>query len=145
MEPAADDPYRLARFVGAQDRAGTYPQALAELRRGRKSGHWMWFVFPQIRGLGQSATSREFALSGLPEAGAYLDHQILGPRLIECARLVADIKDKGAVDIFGPVDAMKLHSSMTLFALAAPEVPVFRVVLNSYFDGLDDEQTIQRL
>ena len=99
------DPYRLERFVAAQDQGGTYQQAVAELRRGRKTSHWMWFVFPQIAGLGLSAVSRQYAISGLDEARAYLAHPVLGPRLRECAAIVAGTEGRSAEAIFGPVDA----------------------------------------
>ena len=139
------DPYRLERFVAAQDRGGTYERAVAELRRGTKVSHWMWFVFPQIAGLGFSATSKEYAISGLDEARSYLRHPVLGPRLRECARVVADAGDMTAEKIFGPVDAMKLRSSMTLFAAADPGEPVFAEVLDKYFRGERDEATLSRL
>jgi uncharacterized protein (DUF1810 family) len=135
----------LSRFVEAQDAGGTYRQALAELRAGRKRGHWMWFVFPQIAGLGQSATSRHYAISGLPEARAYLADPVLGPRLVECARALAALPTDDAVAVLGPVDAQKLRSSMTLFARAAPEEPAFREVLAKYFGGVGDEATTGRL
>ena len=140
-----DDPYRLARFTAAQDSNGTYQRAVAELRAGRKVSHWMWFVFPQITGLGFSATSREFAISSLAEAQAYLRHPVLGPRLVESARIVAGTEDKSAEQIFGPVDALKLRSSMTLFAAAAPDERVFGEVLEKYFGGAPDEATLARL
>jgi uncharacterized protein (DUF1810 family) len=147
------DPWRLERFVAAQDRGGTYQQAVAELRAGAKVSHWMWFVFPQIAGLGMSATSREYAISSVAEARAYLAHPLLGPRLRECAQLVADTEGRSAERIFGPVDAVKLCSSVTLFAAAADEaaVPggaggsVFRVVLAKYFGGVPDAATVSRL
>jgi uncharacterized protein (DUF1810 family) len=135
-----DDPYELSRFVDAQQSRGTYDRALAELRRGRKASHWMWFVFPQVAGLGRSAMSRQYALSSLDEARAYLAHPVLGARLRECAQVVAD-SAPGAVAIFGSVDAMKLRSSMTLFLRAAPNEPVFRQVLEKHFDGVADEAT----
>ena len=146
VSEAAADPYRLERFVGAQDRGGTYERAVAELRAGAKAGHWMWFVFPQIAGLGQSATSREFAITSLDEARAYLAHPVLGPRLRECARIVEDTEGRSAERIFGGIDAMKLRSSATLFA-AADQDPgsVFRAVLAKYFDGRPDEATASRL
>lgn len=139
------DPYRLERFVEAQDRGGTYELAVAELRHGVKTGHWMWFVFPQIAGLGFSAMSREYAISGLDEARGYLQHPVLGPRLRECARIVAGAGDTTAERIFGSVDAMKLRSSMTLFAAADPDEPVFAEVLAKYFDGAPDDATLARL
>ena len=140
-----DDPYRLERFAQAQDAGGTYQRAVAELRAGRKVSHWMWFVFPQIAGLGFSAMSQRYAISGLAEARAYLDHPVLGPRLAECARIVAGTEGSTADDIFGPVDAMKLRSSMTLFAAAAPGEPVFREILTTYFGGVPDDATLARL
>jgi Uncharacterized conserved protein len=139
-----DDPYFLERFVIAQNRDGTYDRAIEELRRGRKTSHWMWFVFPQIAGLGQSATSRQFAISSLEEARAYLGHTALGPRLIECADLVSKPQSATAEQIFGDVDAQKLHSSMTLFLRAAPDEPLFAQVLDQYFDGLPDSATDER-
>jgi uncharacterized protein (DUF1810 family) len=148
MKPAPtsspDDPYRLGRFVEAQSRSHAYAEAVSELRQGYKRGHWMWFVFPQIAGLGQSVISREFAISSLAEAKAYLQHPVLGPRLIECARLVAAVVDTNATQMFGPVDAMKLRSSMTLFAHAAPDIPVFRTMLDRYFAGAEDLRTTRR-
>jgi uncharacterized protein (DUF1810 family) len=139
------DPFKLDRFVTAQNAGGTYGQAVEELRRGRKVSHWMWFVFPQIAGLGQSQMSRTYAISSLDEAKAYLRHPVLGPRLVECARLVANSKASTAEDLFGDIDAQKLHSSMTLFMRAAPAEPPFRQVLARYFDGLPDVATDQRL
>ncbi|GAA1218875.1 DUF1810 domain-containing protein [Pseudonocardia alaniniphila] len=139
------DPFDLDRFVDAQDDGGTYDQALRELRAGRKRSHWMWFVFPQIAGLGLSETSRRFAISGLAEAQAYLAHPVLGPRLIESASALADLDGVSAVQVFGPVDAQKLRSSMTLFARAAPEQQVFLDVLARYFRGEPDEATTSRL
>jgi uncharacterized protein (DUF1810 family) len=136
-----DDPYDLGRFVTAQDAGGTYGHATAELRRGRKTSHWMWFVFPQIAGLGQSPTSRRFAISSLAEARAYLAHPVLGPRLTECAGIVAQTPGRTAEQIFGDLDAQKLHSSVTLFLRADPGAPVFASVLDRYFDGLPDPAT----
>jgi uncharacterized protein (DUF1810 family) len=140
-----DDPWRLERFVTAQDRGGTYQRAVAELRAGAKASHWMWFVFPQVAGLGFSAMSQEYAISGLEEARAYLQHPVLGPRLRECTRVVAEAGDMTAEKIFGSVDAMKLRSSMTLFAAAAPEEAVFAEVLTKYFGGARDDATLARL
>ena len=140
-----DDPYRLERFAAAQERAGTYRQAVAELRAGSKRSHWMWFVFPQITGLGSSAIAREFAIGSLAEARAYLAHPVLGPRLAECSRILADADGATATEIFGPIDALKLRASMTLFAAAAPEKQVFTDVLAAYFDGKPDEATLARL
>jgi uncharacterized protein (DUF1810 family) len=140
-----DDPYRLERFTAAQDHGGTYQRAVAELRAGRKVSHWMWFVFPQIEGLGFSAMARQYAISSLAEARAYLDHPVLGPRLREAAGVVAAAEDTTAERIFGPVDAMKLRSSMTLFAAADPDEPAFAAVLGKYFDATPDEATLARL
>jgi uncharacterized protein (DUF1810 family) len=140
-----DDPYNLDRFLTAQNDGGTYDQALAELRGGSKRGHWMWFVFPQIAGLGQSATSRLYAISSLAEARAYLRHPVLGPRLIECADAVAGLKNRTAGQIFGGIDAQKLHSSVTLFLHAAPGETVFRKILDQYFQGQPDPATDELL
>jgi uncharacterized protein (DUF1810 family) len=139
------DPYDLARFLAAQDRDATYHQAYDELRAGRKTGHWMWFVFPQLEGLGRSAMSRRFAISTLAEAAAYLGHPVLGPRLIECTQIVGTVPASSAESIFGGVDARKLHSSMTLFARADPTQPVFRQVLDRFFEGAPDPATEQLL
>ena len=136
-----DDPYHLDRFVAAQDAGQTFRQAIAELRQGRKTGHWMWFVFPQIAGLGHSPTSRLYAISSLAEARAYLAHPMLGPRLAECAEVVCGVQDRSAEQIFGGIDAQKLRSSATLFALADPAAQVFRRVLDQYFDGEPDPAT----
>jgi uncharacterized protein (DUF1810 family) len=136
-----DDPYELGRFVAAQDEHRTYDDAVAELRRGRKTSHWMWFVFPQIAGLGFSPTSQRYAISSLDEARAYLAHPVLGPRLIECAGVVAATQGRTAEQIFGGTDAMKLRSSVTLFLRAAPGEPVFARVLGRYFDGEPDPAT----
>jgi uncharacterized protein (DUF1810 family) len=136
------DEFDLERFVRAQDSGGTYAQALAELRNGRKVSHWMWFVFPQIAGLGRSATAREFALSSVREAQAYLDHEVLGPRLRESAAAVAAVRGRTAVQVFGSVDALKLRSSMTLFSAAAPDEPVFAEVLEGFFGGEPDKATL---
>jgi uncharacterized protein (DUF1810 family) len=140
-----DDPFDLERFVQAQDNSRTYAVALEELRRGRKASHWMWFVFPQITGLGHSAMSRTFAISSLEEARAYLGHDVLGPRLIECTGILAGEPEGTTVEqIFGSVDAQKLQSSMTLFMRAAPDEPAFRDVLDRYFEGRPDVASDQR-
>ncbi|GIF74500.1 DUF1810 domain-containing protein [Asanoa siamensis] len=138
-----DDPYRLNRFVEAQE--GVYPHALAELRDGNKRSHWMWFVFPQVAGLGRSSMAQAYAISGLDEARAYLAHPVLGPRLRECAAALADGAADDADRILGPVDALKLRSSMTLFAHAAPGEPVFRTVLDRFYAGREDDATLSRL
>ncbi len=139
------DPFALQRFVDAQDAGGTYARALAELRAGRKTSHWMWFVFPQIAGLGRSPTARAFALASQAEAEAYLAHPVLGPRLLECARTVAGLPTADADAVFGATDAMKLRSSMTLFARAAPEEPAFAQVLDRFFGGAADPATEELL
>jgi len=136
-----DDPYDLQRFVDAQDAGGSYEQALAELRAGQKRSHWIWFVFPQVAGLGQSPTSKHFAISSLGEARAYLHHPVLGPRLAESARILEDLPDRDAEHIFGWLDAQKLRSSMTLFLRAAPEEATFGAVLGKYFGGEPDPAT----
>ncbi len=133
----------LSRFVEAQ--AGSYDRALAELRAGRKAGHWMWFVFPQVAGLGRSPTAQHYAIGDLDEARAYLAHPVLGPRLVECARALRDLPGDAAAAVLGPVDAVKLRSSMTLFAHADPAQPVFRAVLERYYGGREDEATTSRL
>ena len=139
------DPFGLQRFVQAQDDGGTYDQALRELRAGRKHSHWMWFVFPQVTGLGSSPMAQHYAITGVPEARAYLAHPVLGPRLVECARALTALQETDAVRVFGPVDAQKLQSSMTLFAQAALDEPVFRAVLDQYFGGEPDPGTTSRL
>jgi len=140
-----EDPYDLQRFVAAQDAGGTYDRAMAELRAGRKTSHWMWFVFPQIAGLGYSPTSRTYAITSLDEARAYLAHPVLGPRLTECAAILAGLPGRSAEQIFGDLDAQKLHSSMTLFSRAATDEPVLGQVLDRYFGGVPDSATEQRI
>lgn len=140
-----DDPYYLLRFVIAQDRDGIYDRAVEELRRGYKESHWMWFVFPQIAGLGHSTMSKQYAISSLDEAREYLRHEVLAPRLFECTDLVAGTPGNTAEDIFGEVDAQKLHSSMTLFLRADPNELRFQRVLDQYFHGLSDRATDLRL
>jgi uncharacterized protein (DUF1810 family) len=142
--PAERDPFDLDRFVTAQDTDDTYATALGELRRGRKRSHWMWFVFPQVSGLGRSAVAKHFELTGADEARAYLAHPVLGPRLLECARAMAGLAGHDAVAVLGPVDAAKLRSSMTLFGYVDQD-PVFTEVLDRYFDGQRDEETLRRL
>jgi uncharacterized protein (DUF1810 family) len=139
MQVAGD--FDLERFVRAQDEGGTYARALAELRRGRKVSHWMWFVFPQLAGLGRSGTARYYAVRSLAEAEAYLSHPVLGNRLRESCAVLAGLADRSAEDVFGGVDAAKLRSSMTLFARAAPEEQVFAKVLDRYFGGAADPLT----
>jgi uncharacterized protein (DUF1810 family) len=137
------DPFELQRFVDAQ--APVYADVLRELRAGRKTAHWMWFVFPQLAGLGHSAMAQRYAISGLDEARAYADHPILGPRLVECAEILIALPATDAVTVFGSVDAQKLHSSMTLFMTVAPGEPSFAAVLARYFSGEPDDATIRRL
>jgi uncharacterized protein (DUF1810 family) len=141
-----DDPFDLQRFVEAQDGGAAYDRALAELRAGRKTGHWMWFVFPQVAGLGRSPMAQRYAISGLEEARAFLAHPVLGERLRACARTLAELEaDRTAEEILGGIDAVKLRSSMTLFARAAPDEPAFGAVLHRYYGGAHDEATNARL
>ena len=139
METAAG--FDLERFVRAQDEGGTYERALRELQAGRKTSHWMWFVFPQIQGLGRTDRARQYAVSGLAEARAYLEHPLLGARLKESCRALLDLEGLSAADVLGDVDAMKLRSSMTLFARADPEERLFQDLLDRFFDGEPDERT----
>jgi uncharacterized protein (DUF1810 family) len=141
VSSGARDPFDLERFVAAQDAGGTYASAVAELRAGRKLGHWMWFVFPQVAGLGMSATSQRYAISSLDEARLYLAHPVLGSRLEECARILTALSGRTAREIFGSVDELKLRSSMTLFARAAPGDPLFQEVLDRYFGRAADART----
>jgi uncharacterized protein (DUF1810 family) len=135
--------FDLDRFVAAQE--GTYPAALAELRAGRKRSHWMWFVFPQIAGLGSSPAAQRYAISGLDEARAYLAHPVLGPRLIEASRALTSLDATDPVAVLGSIDALKLRSSMTLFAHAEPDQPVFAAVLAQYYGGTEDDATLARI
>ncbi len=141
------DRFGLERFVEAQE--GVYGQACAELRAGRKRSHWMWFVFPQIRGLGSSPMAVRYAISGLEEARAYLEHPVLGLRLRECVGMVAGVEGKTIEEIFGYPDDLKFHSSMTLFAKVAEEGSqsdgVFSVALGKYFGGEMDRETLERI
>lgn len=137
----ADDRFDLARFVAAQD--DCYAQALAELRAGRKASHWMWFVFPQFDGLGFSAMSRRYAIRSLDEARAYLDHELLGARLLECTAAVNRLEERSAHAIFGSPDDMKFRSSMTLFELAAGQASPFAAALDKYFAGGRDPRTLE--
>ena len=133
----------LERFVLAQ--GGVYDGVLDELRRGRKVGHWIWFIFPQVAGLGYSAMSQQYAISSLHEARAYLAHPVLGARLRECAEVVLATKGRTALEIFGPIDAVKLRSSMTLFRRADPRIAEFGDVLDAFFDGVPDPATEELL
>ena len=151
MENEGRDRFHLARFVEAQ--AGVYEQACGELRAGKKRSHWMWFVFPQIRGLGSSEMAVKYAISGREEARAYLEHSVLGPRLRECAGIVVGVEGKSVEEIFGYPDDLKFHSSMTLFdraAMLSGEVEsasesVFHEVLKKYFGVKTDQATLARL
>jgi uncharacterized protein (DUF1810 family) len=138
------DPYHLERFVEAQSH-GVHDRAAGELRAGSKTSHWMWFVFPQVAGLGSSPTSQHYAIGSLAEARAYLEHPVLGPRLVECARAVLAHPERTARQIMGSPDDVKLRSSMTLFALAADAEPVFQQVLDTFFAGERDPRTVQLL
>jgi uncharacterized protein (DUF1810 family) len=138
-----DDRFQLQRFVEAQQ--PVYAAVLTELRAGRKRSHWMWFIFPQVSGLGHSVTSQTFAVSSLAEAAAYLAHPTLGQRLRECAALVASIEGRSIDEIFGHPDDLKFHSSMTLFARAAHGEPIFAACLQKYFGGQPDPRTLARL
>jgi uncharacterized protein (DUF1810 family) len=135
----------LARFLEAQDSGGTYETALAELRAGAKRSHWMWFVFPQLAGLGRSPTAQYYAIGSLAQARAYLDHPVLGARLRESAQALLERPGSDAEAVFGGLDAMKLRSSMTLFARAAAEGSPFEQVLERYFGGRPDERTLDLL
>ena len=137
------DPFNLQRFVDAQE--GMIESVLAELQRGRKYGHWIWFIFPQLKGLGRSSTSQFYGIGSLEEAIAYLKHPVLGPRLIQCTELVNALPGHDAEGIFGEVDAMKFRSSMTLFAQADPENRIFTQALKKYFGGDTDPLTAQYL
>ncbi|KVE34597.1 DUF1810 domain-containing protein [Burkholderia sp. BDU5] len=138
-----DDPYDLQRFVDAQD--PVYAQVRDELRNGRKRSHWMWFVFPQIAGLGDSAIAQRYAISTLGEADAYLRHPLLGARLRECTRLVNDVEGHSIQTIFGYPDYLKFRSSVTLFSHATPDNAVFVDALEKYFGGEADHNTLARL
>lgn len=137
------DPFKLQRFVDAQSRV--IDQVSSELRAGRKRSHWMWYIFPQISGLGSSATARAFAISSLAEARAYLSHPVLGSRLRTCTGLVNAIEGRSIEEIFGYPDHLKFHSSMTLFARAAPDEAVFQSALQKFFGGRLDRFTLERL
>jgi len=138
-----DDPFQLQRFAAAQD--GVFDRVREELRAGRKRSHWMWFIFPQIAGLGVSPMAQFYALASLDEARAYLAHPLLGPRLRECAELVLRVEGRSLLDIFGDPDRMKFRSSMTLFERAAPLEPIFAAALDKYCGGLRDPATLDRL
>ncbi|MBB3603996.1 uncharacterized protein (DUF1810 family) [Mycolicibacterium sp. BK556] len=138
-----DDPFDLQRFVDAQDRV--YEQVLAELRAGAKRSHWIWFIFPQLTGLGNSSTARRFGIGSLAEARAYLAHPVLGPRLHECTRLVTAIENASVDAIFGWPDNLKVRSSMTLFARATDDNADFLTVLDTFYGGEEDPRTLDLL
>ena len=137
------DPFNLERFVSVH--AGVYPQVLAELSAGRKRGHWIWFIFPQMKGLGRSAQSEYYGIGSLDEAAAYARHPLLGPRLVECTQLVNQIEGLAIREILGPPDDLKFRSSMTLFARAAEDATVFNAALKKYFNAEADLQTLKLL
>ena len=137
------DPFDLGRFIQAQD--PVLAQVRRELGEGRKRSHWMWFVFPQLRGLGRSAMAQHYGIGSLAEARTYLEHPVLGPRLIECTELVNRVEGQSIHQVFGSPDDLKFHSSMTLFASAAPDAPVFCEALRKYFGGALDAPTIEKL
>ena len=136
------DPFDLERFVAAQ--AGTYETALAEIRRGRKRSHWMWFIFPQLAGLGHSAMAQRYAIQSLDEARAYLDHPLLGPRLRACVAALQHLAETDAEAVFGGIDAVKLRSSLTLFVEVSDD-PLFPAALEHWFEGKADEATLKLL
>ena len=138
-----NDLYNLQRFLSAQ--APTYDTVLTELRSGTKASHWIWFIFPQIAGLGRSATAQQFAITSLDEAKAYLQHPVLGPRLRECTQLVLDVNGRSAEEIFGYPDYLKFRSCMTLFMSASPDNMMFKDALDTYFDGQPDTLTLNLL
>jgi uncharacterized protein (DUF1810 family) len=142
-DPQFNDPYDLARFETAQ--AGIYDQALAEIRAGQKQSHWMWFIFPQLAGLGFSSMSRKYAIKSLDEARTFLAHPVLGPRLMECAEGALNVQDKSASEIFDEPDDIKLRSSATLFAQVLPAGSVFHRLLEKYFGGRPDRKTLELL
>jgi len=141
MNPA--DPFDLQRFVDAQH--GVYAQVTAELAAGAKTSHWMWFIFPQLRGLGRSSTARHYGIASLAEAQAYWRHALLGARLRECGHLLMHVRSRSALRIFGSIDALKLRSCLTLFERAAPDEPLFAELLRIYYDGERDAATVQLL
>lgn len=138
-----EDKYKLTRFLDAQNQV--YLNALSEIRKGRKQTHWMWFIFPQLKGLGKSSTANHYGITGLSEASAYLQHPVLGKHLIQISNLLLELQGKTASDIFSSPDDMKLHSSMTLFSLVEGTDQVFKEVLDKYFDGKQDDRTLSIL
>jgi len=143
VQPHDADPWDLARFL--REQVGMHDAAVRELRAGRKTGHWIWYEFPQIAGLGRSSMSVRYAISGLGEARAYLSHPVLGPRLIECCEALLVHRGRDASDILGPIDAVKVRSSMTLFHRADPSQPAFRRVLDAFYGGAPDPRTDELL
>lgn len=137
------DPHNLSRFIEAQEQS--YPVALAELQQGQKRSHWMWFIFPQLAGLGRSATAQYYAIKSLAEARDYLDHPVLGPRLVECAETVLGIQGRSAHEIFGAPDDLKLRSCATLFACVASAGSVFERLLDQYYQGEREAKTLRLL
>jgi uncharacterized protein (DUF1810 family) len=137
---SAADPYDLTRFVQAQER--DYEQAMSEIRSGRKRSHWMWYIFPQIEGLGVSSTSRHYAIKSVAEAEAFLRHPVLGPRLLASAQATMEVEGRSAFELFGTPDDMKLRSCATLFASVSPAGSVFQQLLDRYFDGEPDATTL---
>lgn len=143
MSTTGNDPFDLQRFVAAQE--PLYAQVCAELTAGAKTNHWMWFVFPQLRALGRSETARHYGIGSLAETAAYAAHPLLGARLRECCRLLAGVHGRSALQIFGPIDALKLRSCLTLFERAAPGEPLFSSLLESYCGGERDAATLRLL
>lgn len=141
QDPSLDDRHNLSRFLNAQE--AVYDRALAEIKRGRKSSHWMWFIFPQFEGLGFSSTSRRYSIKSIAEAEAYLDHPVLGKRLIACAEAVLGVAGRSAFAIFGSPDDMKLKSSATLFESVSPPDSVFSRLIDKYYNGERDEKTLE--
>ena len=137
------DPFNLDRFISAQ--AGVYPQVLAELSAGRKRGHWIWFIFPQMKGLGRSSLAEFYGIGSLEEAAAYARHPLLGPRLVECTQLINQVEGRAIREILGPPDDLKFRSSMTLFPRAAEDATVFNDALKKYFNGETDPLTLKLL
>ena len=138
-----DDPHDLGRFLQAQ--AGSYDEALAQIRGGRKRTHWMWYIFPQFDGLGFSPTSRKYSIKSVAEAKAYLTHPVLGPRLVACAEAALGVEGRSAPEVFGSPDDMKLKSCATLFASVSPAGSVFERLLDKYFQGERDGKTLRLL
>ena len=143
MSSATSDPFDLQRFVAAQD--PVYPHVTAELAAGAKTSHWMWFIFPQLQGLGRSGTARRYGITSLAEAQAYAQHPLLGPRLRQCGELLMAVPGCSALQIFGSIDALKLRSCLTLFERAVPQEPLFGQLLTKYYDGARDDATLQLL